>query len=82
MGIRALHGRRGAAGPGVPTILLQGGFTASATWKILSDLAVTDFAAAPTGYRGLLSSEGPRPEKLSLQRRSSAGKPLTPDVNE
>ncbi len=33
-------------------------------------------------YRGLLSSEGPRPEKLALQRLSSAGEPLTPDVNE
>lgn len=67
---------------GVPTILLRGGFSALTTWKVLEDLAVTDFAAAPTVYRGLRASDAPIPEGLVVRRLSSAGEPLTPEVNE
>lgn len=67
---------------GVPTILLRGGFSAETTWTVLSDLEVTDFAAAPTVFRGLRASNAPVPKNLSLKRLSSAGEPLTPEVNE
>jgi acetyl-CoA synthetase len=67
---------------GVATILVQGGFTAAATWNALSTLKVTHYAAAPTVFRGLMASDVPVPENLALQRLSSAGEPLTPDVNE
>ncbi|MGV9928636.1 AMP-binding protein [Nocardia rhamnosiphila] len=67
---------------GVPTILLRGGFSAAATWRVLADLAVTDYAAAPTVYRGLRASGLPVPENVVLRRLSSAGEPLTPEINE
>ncbi|WP_280238213.1 AMP-binding protein [Nocardia abscessus] len=67
---------------GVPTILLRGGFSAAATWTTLKDLAVTDYTAAPTVYRGLRASGIPVPENLALRRLSSAGEPLTPEVND
>ncbi|MCX4095703.1 AMP-binding protein [Nocardia sp. alder85J] len=67
---------------GVPTILLRGGFSPETTWAVLRDLAVTDFAAAPTVYRGLRAAAATVPEGLALRRLSSAGEPLTPEVNE
>lgn len=67
---------------GVRTILLRGGFSAATTWEVLSELQVTDFAAAPTVFRGLRAADVPVPEGLALQRLSSAGEPLTPEVNE
>ncbi|SNT37045.1 AMP-binding protein [Rhodococcoides kyotonense] len=67
---------------GIPTILLRGGFSAEATWAVLSDSKVTDFAAAPTVYRGLRVADVAIPENLALKRLSSAGEPLTPEVNE
>ena len=63
------------------SVLLSGGFDVAATWSVLSRLAVTNFAAAPTVYRALLSS-GPVPDGVRLLRASSAGEPLTPEVNE
>ncbi|MCX0272880.1 AMP-binding protein [Nocardia zapadnayensis] len=67
---------------GVPTILLRGGFSAATTWAVLDELAVTHFTAAPTVYRGLRASDTPVPEGLALRALSSAGEPLTPEVNE
>jgi acetyl-CoA synthetase len=67
---------------GIPTILLRGGFTTASTWAILADMQVTDYAAAPTVYRGLRTSDVPIPDNQALQRLSSAGEPLTPEVNE
>lgn len=67
---------------GVGTILVRGGFTPQATWSVLDQLGVTDYAAAPTVYRGLLTSDVPTPGDLTLRRLSSAGEPLTPEVNE
>jgi acetyl-CoA synthetase len=43
---------------------------------------VTAFAAAPTVYRALRSSSIAVPAGLRLQRASSAGEPLTPEVND
>ncbi|MEU9173891.1 AMP-binding protein [Streptomyces sp. NPDC048420] len=67
---------------GVPSLLLTGGFSAETTWRTLLDHRVTDFTAAPTVYRGLRSSSVPVPQGLRLERASSAGEPLTPEVNE
>lgn len=67
---------------GLPTLLVAGGFSVERTWQVLADQQVTDFTAAPTVYRALRSSPVPVPDALALQRLSSAGEPLTPEVNE
>jgi acetyl-CoA synthetase len=67
---------------GLPALLVAGGFSVERTWQVLADHRVTDFTAAPTVYRGLRSSTVPVPDGLALQRLSSAGEPLTPEVNE
>ncbi|MGW8815939.1 AMP-binding protein [Gordonia terrae] len=67
---------------GITTTLTRGGFSPQATWAVLHDLRVTDYAAAPTVYRGLLTSKDHAPPGLSLKHLSSAGEPLTPEVNE
>lgn len=67
---------------GVESILLQGSFSAERTMETLVREGVTNFAAAPTAYRSLLSS-GLRPSAtLALRRASSAGEPLTPEIND
>jgi acetyl-CoA synthetase len=67
---------------GLRSVLQRGGFGAATTWRILADLGVTDYAAAPTVFRSLRISDVPVPEGLRLQRLSSAGEPLTAEVNE
>jgi acetyl-CoA synthetase len=67
---------------GLPTVLVSGGFTVEGTWRVLVDHQVTDFTAAPTVYRSLRSANVPVPTGLVLQRVSSAGEPLTPEVND
>ncbi|WP_257003725.1 AMP-binding protein [Streptomyces sp. SA15] len=67
---------------GIPSLLLSGGFSPETTWRTLVDRKVTDFTAAPTVYRGMRSSPVPVPQGLRLERLSSAGEPLTPEVNE
>jgi acetyl-CoA synthetase len=67
---------------GVPSILLKGGFDAKSTYGVLSQYGVTNFAAAPTVYRSLRASGVLSPKHLKLRNASSAGEPLTPDVNE
>ncbi|MEH0420772.1 AMP-binding protein [Streptomyces sp. B21-083] len=67
---------------GIPSLLLAGQFSVESTWRTLLDHAVTDFTAAPTVYRQLRSSSVEVPQALSLKRLSSAGEPLTPEVNE
>ncbi|ADP82122.1 AMP-binding protein [Pseudofrankia inefficax] len=66
---------------GIPTVLLRGGFSAEATQWVLAELKVTNFAAAPTAYRGLRNSGQLQPGTLDVPYLSSAGEPLTPDVN-
>jgi len=67
---------------GRSTLLVSGGFSVEGTWRVLADHRVTDFTAAPTVYRGLRSSSVSVPQGLALRRLSSAGEPLTPEVNE
>jgi acetyl-CoA synthetase len=66
---------------GQHSLLLNAPFTPNLTWELLSRERVTNFAAAPTVYRTLRASSSELPD-LFLQRLSSAGEPLTPDVNE
>ena len=66
---------------GVHSLLVEGGFSAEATLAVLERHRVTNLAAAPTVYRALRSS-GLRPASpLRLRCASSAGEPLTAEVN-
>jgi acetyl-CoA synthetase len=67
---------------GVASILLEGGFSAEKTLSVLSRYGVTNFAAAPTVYRSLRTATVASPENLHLRCASSAGEPLTPEINE
>jgi acetyl-CoA synthetase len=67
---------------GTPSVMLEGGFDAAMTFEVLGRLGVTNFAAAPTVYRSLSASVIPVPAGLALRCLSSAGEPLTPDINE
>lgn len=67
---------------GVRSILLEGGFAAETALAVLEQQGVTNFAAAPTVYRSLRGAGLPVPKGLKLRCASSAGEPLTPEVNE
>jgi acetyl-CoA synthetase len=67
---------------GVMGILLEGGFSIESTLAVLSRYGVTNFAAAPTVYRSLRASGLSPSSQLSLRSASSAGEPLTPEINE
>ncbi|SES33902.1 acetyl-CoA synthetase [Streptomyces sp. yr375] len=66
---------------GVPSVMLHSGFSAELTWRVMEEFGVTNFAAAPTVYRSLRASGVPVPDALALRHASSAGEPLTPEVN-
>lgn len=67
---------------GTPSLMLEGGFSPEKTLEVLAELGVTNFAAAPTVYRALRAAKSPDPACLKLRCASSAGEPLTPEVNE
>jgi acetyl-CoA synthetase len=67
---------------GTPSVLLEAGFTPEATMAVLEREGVTNFAAAPTVYRALRSSGLTPASRLALRCASSAGEPLTPEVND
>ena len=62
-------------------LLLNAGFSPELTWEVLQRFGVTNFTSAPTVYRSLRASDVPAPEGIRLRRASSAGEPLTPEVN-
>lgn len=64
---------------GTRSILLHAGFSPELTWQVFEKFGVTNFAAAPTVYRGLRAA-GQQAGGHTLRRASSAGEPLTPDV--
>jgi acetyl-CoA synthetase len=66
---------------GVNGMLLQGGFSPETTLAALEQERVSNFAAAPTVFRALRSSGLSPSNPLALRRASSAGEPLTPEVN-
>jgi acetyl-CoA synthetase len=67
---------------GAKSILLEANFTPELTMAVLAQERITNFAAAPTVYRALRSSGLTSPEGLALRCASSAGEPLTPEVNQ
>lgn len=70
-----------ALATGVRSVMHTDKFSPEGTWAVLREEGVTNFTAAPTIYRSLRAA-GPAPEGLALRRASSAGEPLTPDVNQ
>lgn len=66
---------------GIRGLVYEGGFSPEATVQILDKYRVTNFAAAPTVYRSILAADLSIPSGIRLKRASSAGEPLTPDVN-
>jgi acetyl-CoA synthetase len=74
------YGILGPLATGVPGLLLEGGFSTEATIAVLERFGVTNFAAAPTIYRALRAALLDKPD-LQLRCASSAGEPLTSDVN-
>ena len=73
------YGILGPLATGLPNVMLSGGFSTAATKAVIEGLGVTNIAAAPTVYRQL-RKDGLR-LGCTLRRASSAGEPLTPDVN-
>lgn len=67
---------------GVPSLLLQANFEPATTLGVLAKFGVTNFTAAPTVYRSLRAFTGTLPAITKLRCASSAGEPLTPEVNE
>jgi len=67
---------------GTPAILFEGGFSAQATIDIIEKQKITNFAAAPTVYRSLRADGIKISNKHKLRCLSSAGEPLTPEINE
>ena len=69
----------GPLASGIRSILVHAGFSPELTWQVFEQFGVTNFAAAPTVYRGLRAAGQPAAGH-TLRRASSAGEPLTPDV--
>jgi len=66
---------------GTESLLLEGGFKPEATLDVLAMQGVTNFAAAPTVYRAMRTANVASPAGIRLRCASSAGEPLTPEVN-
>jgi acetyl-CoA synthetase len=66
---------------GIPAVFTCGTFKPALTWRVLSELGVTDFTAAPTALRALRTVDDGTPLP-HLRGLSSAGEPLTPEVIE
>jgi acetyl-CoA synthetase len=66
---------------GVRSVLFESGFSPESTMAVLAQERVTNFAAAPTVYRALRTSGLEPGASVRLRCASSAGEPLTPDVN-
>ncbi|WP_163746204.1 AMP-binding protein [Mycolicibacterium helvum] len=73
------YGIVGSLAIGVPNHLLHEQFSSSLTARVLAELNVTNFTAAPTVYRALCKDQTDV-DGVSLRCASSAGEPLTPDV--
>ena len=67
---------------GTQAILFEGGFSAQATIDIIEKQKITNFAAAPTVYRSLRADGVEISSRHRLRCLSSAGEPLTPEINE
>lgn len=70
----------GAFTTATPSLFQEGGFSPERTMAVLAEQGVTNFAAAPTVYRSLRRAAAV--PGIRLRCASSAGEPLTPDVND
>jgi acetyl-CoA synthetase len=66
---------------GLRSILFEGGSSPENAFAVLGRYGVTNFAAAPTVFRAMRAS-GIQAPTLVLRCASSAGEPLTPEVND
>jgi acetyl-CoA synthetase len=62
-------------------ILQTSTFNPVAAWRLIQEQGVTNLTAAPTVYRALRNAFPTVPSRGRLRRLSSAGEPLTPEVN-
>ncbi|MBB4891573.1 acetyl-CoA synthetase [Streptomyces olivoverticillatus] len=62
------------------TLFLASRFDPALTLRVLRELHVTNFAAAPTVYRALRNHDGPPDRPDALRCCSAAGEPLNPDL--
>lgn len=67
---------------GTRSMLFTSGFDADMTLNIMASQGVTNFSAAPTVYRSLRSADLTIPPGIRLRCATSAGEPLTPEVND
>ena len=66
---------------GLRALFLCAPFAPDTAFKVLEQFKVTNFTAAPTVYRAMLGSEAATGRRIPLRAASSAGEPLTPEVN-
>ncbi|CUR56707.1 Acyl-coenzyme A synthetase / AMP-(Fatty) acid ligase [metagenome] len=71
----------GPLATGVPSVMSLKPFDPGSTWATLKSFDITDFAGAPTMLRAMRASPEIPAALPSLARVSSAGEPLTSDVN-
>jgi acetyl-CoA synthetase len=69
----------GPLAAGISSIFTCGSFKPELTWRVLDELRVSDYAAAPTALRALRACD-PGVDLSALRRLSTAGEPLTPDL--
>lgn len=67
---------------GHATTMYEGAFAVDATLRVLKQLRITNFAAAPTAYRMMIAAEPAAMSSIAGQLRvaSSAGEPLNPEI--
>jgi acetyl-CoA synthetase len=66
---------------GTPSLMVAANFAAHLTFEVLSSQPVTNFSGAPTIYRAMREAGSSLSRSIGLRCASSAGEPLTPDVN-
>lgn len=76
------YGLIGPMAIGVPNVLLEAQYSPELALRVIDELGVTNFAAAPTVYRTLRAYAGDGQGPQRLRCASSAGEPLTPEIGE
>lgn len=71
----------GPLAAGFTSVVTCGTFNPEMTWRVLEELNISDYAAAPTALRALRACD-PGRSLPALQRLTTAGEPLTPEVGE
>lgn len=74
------YGILGPMATGMTNILLTAKYSPDKAMKVLQELGVTNFAAAPTIYRTIRAEFSEPTSPVRLRCASSAGEPLTPEI--